>query len=428
MKHEPIISTPPKHKSNAGQYRNIKLLFFIIISLGLIVALPYYFLVPHEGRIRLEQYKMSIVKKRDFTITVPASGTVVAEKDTIITAPATGQIVQVNMKEGDQVEKGVPLIRLKYEELKQKQEKLTSLIRQKKNERKQLSLDHEFQLNLLKEKVADRQNELKEQISNLQACKELYQLGGLSKNQLKEKGKEIESLKKELNKLKREEKYQISKYNLKREEIELVLTDKKRELKEIEIKLNRSIVFAQSRGKLIEVLIVAGEKVEENQKLARIIDNKSLKVKAEVALRNIDFVELGQQTTINVGGQECRGEVEKVSAVASGEVVDVMVNFYEVPADLRVKTEVSVDIIVNRLKNRPALPRGRYLTSGQETYVYKIQGDKARKTRIRFGLINDKFVEVKSGLEFGDEIITSSYDDFIQHDQIDINPEGGIDI
>ena len=71
------------------------------------------------------------------------------------------------------------------------------------------------------------------------------------------------------------------------------------------------------------------------------------------------------------------------------------------------------------------LPHGPYLTSGQQLFVYVIEGDRAVRREVQFGLLQGSHIQVLRGLELGESVITSSYDTFRHLEEIAILPEGG---
>jgi HlyD family secretion protein len=64
------------------------------------------------------------------------------------------------------------------------------------------------------------------------------------------------------------------------------------------------------------------------------------------------------------------------------------------------------------------LPRGPYLTTGGQRYVYVIEGDQAIKTAVTFGELQTEQVQILQGLSVGDEVIISGYQNFIEHNTI----------
>ncbi|NLB64839.1 MAG: hypothetical protein GX801_12190 [Fibrobacter sp.] len=76
---------------------------------------------------------------------------------------------------------------------------------------------------------------------------------------------------------------------------------------------------------------------------------------------------------------------------------------------------------------RLSLPRAPYLASGGRLFVYLLdeENQKAYQHDVFFGNSEGNYIVVERGLELGDKIITSSYEDFKEFKEIDINPEGG---
>lgn len=64
------------------------------------------------------------------------------------------------------------------------------------------------------------------------------------------------------------------------------------------------------------------------------------------------------------------------------------------------------------------------MTSGQQLFVYVIEGSTAKKRDVQFGLFQGNAVQILRGLELGEKVI-SSYDAFRHLDEIKILSEGG---
>jgi HlyD family secretion protein len=64
------------------------------------------------------------------------------------------------------------------------------------------------------------------------------------------------------------------------------------------------------------------------------------------------------------------------------------------------------------------LPRGPYLTTGSERYLYKVEGATAQRVVVSFGSTEGSTMEVLSGVQAGDIVIISGYQNFIEYEQI----------
>ena len=71
------------------------------------------------------------------------------------------------------------------------------------------------------------------------------------------------------------------------------------------------------------------------------------------------------------------------------------------------------------------LPRGPYLTTGSQRYLYRLEGDRAVRSAVTFGRIEGNRVEVVTGVAAGDRIIVSGYQNFIEHETINVTATEG---
>jgi HlyD family secretion protein len=69
------------------------------------------------------------------------------------------------------------------------------------------------------------------------------------------------------------------------------------------------------------------------------------------------------------------------------------------------------------------LPRGGFYqkTGGQWVYVLSENGNNAYKRNIRLGMQNPRMFEVLEGLEPGEKVITSSYENFGDNEILILN-------
>ncbi|HSV91609.1 MAG TPA: efflux RND transporter periplasmic adaptor subunit, partial [Desulfobacterales bacterium] len=106
--------------------------------------------------------------------------------------------------------------------------------------------------------------------------------------------------------------------------------------------------------------------------------------------------------------------------------VMVKVAFVERPEELVPGSLATVDIAVGLHADALSLPRGPFLSTGRGLAVYRIDGDMARRVDVGFGITTGTRVEVVKGLEAGERVIVSSYQDFLEFMEIHIDPAGGV--
>lgn len=428
MKDEPIILNPPKKKPKTGKPRwknNWSLVIFIVIFLALIVAVPYYLLVPKTEAFKLREYEIAQVEVRDFVKTVSATGTVVASEKLSILALTDGEVMRVLVKPGDVVKKGDLLIALSSDELRDALAKAQTQYQKNIKARSELRLESEQKLQDFDQQIATSRAQLERLKKEVPAYEQLFNLGEISRMNLEDERKKLGDAKQALADLEQQKQYAIERQRLDMEEAETAINESLKALVETQSKMTACDVRAGIDGKIISLDAKVGEEVKAGKTIAEIINEQSLMVEGKVELSDVQTVETGQTVKVDAGGQIYTGKVTYISPVADESKVKINVNFDQPATSLRPQATVNLDIETGVLKDRLALPRGRYLTSGDEKYVYKVSGKKAVKMQVTFGLVNDDYIELKDGLAKNDQIITSSYDDFIHLDEIQLNPEGG---
>ena len=133
---------------------------------------------------------------------------------------------------------------------------------------------------------------------------------------------------------------------------------------------------------------------------------------------------IGQPVELGIGSVGVTGAVAAVGRVAQqspdGLGATVLVRVQPAPDSgplLSGATAVGV-MEVGVTEGALLLPRGPYLTTGSQRYLYRIEGDRAVKVAVTFGQVEGNLVEVLTGVEAGDPVIVSGYQNFIEHDTV----------
>ena len=145
-----------------------------------------------------------------------------------------------------------------------------------------------------------------------------------------------------------------------------------------------------------------------------------------MAENRIGEVRVGNPVAITIGDTVSAGKVTSISSSAtsssssSTSTVRVVSDFAEVPSNAIVGGSVSAEIEVGVIQNALTLPRGPYLSSGNYSAAYVIDGDTAEKKTAAFGVTDGNAIQVLSGLKEGDRVITSAYQEFIHLARINL--------
>ena len=134
---------------------------------------------------------------------------------------------------------------------------------------------------------------------------------------------------------------------------------------------------------------------------------------------------------VTISGQDFPGSIERIGLLA---VIPSGGGPPEVELDLSVEVEdfealpggtALAELIVGVVPDALVLPRGPFLSTGNHLYLYKVEGSTAVRTQATFGAVTEQYVQIVSGVSAGDEIVTSSYQNYIDFASIDLG--GGND-
>jgi HlyD family secretion protein len=173
-----------------------------------------------------------------------------------------------------------------------------------------------------------------------------------------------------------------------------------------------------------------GQTMQAQALLATVASSQDVRVVAKLPESQASRLSVGQVANLKIGETTYPGSVVQISPNAesgqNGPVVPVYLGFDAVPDGIRIGASSSVEIEVGRKDDALFLPRGAYLSTGGERFVYVVNGDTATRTETIFGLVDGNNVEVREGLKLGDKIVVSSYEAFKEKAEIVLITEGEI--
>ncbi|UKI17759.1 MAG: efflux RND transporter periplasmic adaptor subunit [Bacteroidales bacterium] len=165
--------------------------------------------------------------------------------------------------------------------------------------------------------------------------------------------------------------------------------------------------------------IVLGQSVGQGTAIGQVNDLSAYKVTAQIDEHYIDRVTMG--LTASFERQETRFEMllRKVyPEVREGQFKADFVFTGDIPENIRSGQTYYLNLQLGQPTESIFIPRGSFYqsTGGSWIYVVDASGEKAHRRQIRIGRQNPQYYEVVEGLDAGERVITSSYDNFGDHD------------
>ena len=158
-----------------------------------------------------------------------------------------------------------------------------------------------------------------------------------------------------------------------------------------------------------------GQSVGSGAKIGQVNAQGNFKIVAEVDEHYIDRVFSGLEATFERQNETFDAVIRKVfPEVRNGKFKAEFRFSGEQPSNIRAGQTYYLNLQLGQPESGILIPRGTFYqkTGGKWIYVVLPEGGKAVRREIRIGRQNPQFYEVLEGLEAGEKVITSGYDNF----------------
>ncbi|MDG1916787.1 MAG: efflux RND transporter periplasmic adaptor subunit [Flavobacteriales bacterium] len=362
-----------------------------VLGLLLLIAKSAGWISSEEGI----SIQTTLVDQKTIIQTVSASGKIQPEVEVKISPDVSGEIVQLYIMEGDQVEKGDLLLKIKPDTYQ-------SILDRSK-----------AALNTSKSALAKAKAQLIESQANFNRNQTLFNKGTISQSEFE----------------KVQASYTVAQLNV--EDGEYAVTSAEASLKEAQENLNKTNIYAPISGTISRLNVELGERVVGTAQMAgtellRLANLNRMEVAVEVNENDINSVNLGDTAIIEVDaflGEKYKGLVSEIanSANVTGASADQVTNF-EVKVriikavNFRPGMTATVDIQSQRAKDVLALPIQAVTTrkdtaGGDEKIecVFEYQEGIAKMIVVQTGIQDDEYIQILSGVKDSMEIVKGPY-------------------
>jgi HlyD family secretion protein len=185
--------------------------------------------------------------------------------------------------------------------------------------------------------------------------------------------------------------------------------------------MDKLLVRAPADGVLSSFNVEIGETRSEGERLGQIDIMDGYKMRASIDERYVSRVVPGQEAELDFGGKTYQLYVNKIYTGVTGGAFQVDMLFKDkVPENIKRGQTIQMRLQFSTPAEALILKRGGFFqqTGGNWVYVVDPSGDYAVKRNIRLGRQNSRYYEVLEGLEPGEQVIISSYDNFGNKDKL----------
>lgn len=183
------------------------------------------------------------------------------------------------------------------------------------------------------------------------------------------------------------------------------------------------LVRAPISGQLTSFPVEIGENKTRGQRLGQIDIVDQYKIVAQIDEFYVTRVSPGQSARFTLAGADYNARVDKVYPEISDGTFEVDLVFEgPEPPDIRRGQTLQMNLTLGNPAESLLLPVGGFVqdTGGNWAFVLDASGEYAVRRDIRVGRRNNRFIEVQEGLEEGDRVITSSYNQMSEMERIQL--------
>lgn len=178
--------------------------------------------------------------------------------------------------------------------------------------------------------------------------------------------------------------------------------------------LDNLVIRAPIDGQLSRPQLDPGQSIAQGQRLGQVDIVGSYKVRVPIDELYLPRISTGLKATTTFNNKEYNLEIMYIYPTIQNGRFDVDMNFVgETPPGIRRGQSLRLRIELGQSSEELLLPVGGFYKDTGGNWVYVLDGeDRAVKRNIRLGRKNTEHFEVLEGLQPGDRVITSSYENF----------------
>ncbi|WP_346692556.1 efflux RND transporter periplasmic adaptor subunit [uncultured Alistipes sp.] len=208
------------------------------------------------------------------------------------------------------------------------------------------------------------------------------------------------------------------------EQMEDNLANMKRNMQLIRQRIDNLQVKSPIDGEVGLLDVVLGQSVTSGQKIGQVNDLSDYKVEAEIDESYIDRVRAGLDATFERQDTAFTMRLRKVyPEVRNGQFRADFTFVGAHPRNIRSGQTYYLHLELGQPTDAVIIPRGSFYqsTGGAWIYVVAPEDDRAYKRPIRIGRQNPQYYEVLEGLEPGERVIVSGYENYGANDVLILN-------
>ena len=352
---------------------------------------------------------------------ITEQGTVQPIRTIYLDAVEGGRVEEILIEEGDLVEEGDVILRMSNNNLLLEITNNEAQVVRAVNELRTARLLMDQQKLANKQQIIELSTQVTQQKRMFENNKQLVQQNHISKEDFEQSREAYETSLAQL-KLVKENYHNDSIYRaIQISSLESSVESMEKSMQIIRLRLENLNFKAPADGELATLTPEIGQVINYGNRVGTVNILDSYKLRADIDEHYISRIHTGLKGECDFASQLYPAEIVKVyPEVQNGRFGVDLVFTGEVPDQIRIGQASRIRLQLGESREGLLLPKGGFYnkTGGQWVFVVDPSGEYAVKREIRIGRQNPRFYEVLDGLEPGEKVVTSSYQNFADHDRL----------
>lgn len=387
-----------------------------IAGVAVLIAGSIYF-TSGKSRLNVDADRLTIseVKQGVFQENIPVNGVVLPLTSIYLDAQEGGRVEEKFVEDGAVMKKGDPILRLSNTDL------LMTMVTQQSTVFNTLT-QMQINRNAAQQNTVNKLTAMADVSSQLTEAKRLYDL---NKKLYSQKAIGLQEYKKSENDYNYYmEKEKLSKRILQADSVSTTQQQTQdrqsydaaqNALSLMQKKVGDLIVRAPVDGQLTSLDAEIGQNKNKGERLGQLDVIGGFKVRVDIDEHYISRVYTGLSATVPLSGKEYKLKITKVYTQVTGGRFQVDMEFDgEVAPGIRRGQTLQMVLALSEERKALLLAKGGFYQQTGGNWVFKVRedGSSAYKVNVQLGNQNRDFYEVIGGLEPGDKVVTSSYENY----------------
>jgi len=391
------------------------------ITVSVILAL-YLLLGFLRSSVNYKDLTVSKVDKGSIEFSINASGKIIPLNEEVIVSPINSRILEVYKNPGEKVAQGEAILKLELASVETEYNQKLDEREIQKRKLEQSEINSTGKISDLKTQEKIKEMQLKQMLTELKNEQYLDSIGASTSDKVRQAEYSYQVTQLELAQLKEQitNESKNLEAELKVQQLDLSISDKA--LAESQRLLQDSRIHAPMDATLTFVNNQIGSQVAAGSQIAIVSDLSHFKVEAEIADSYAEKLSSGAKAIVKVGAMQMEGTVVNVIPSVKNGVINFTVLLKD-SGNSRLRSGLKTDVYVIHSIGDDVLriPNASYYIGAGEYELWVVKNDEAEKRKVKLGESSFEYVEVISGLNLGEQVITSDMSQYKDKEKIKIS-------